>query len=285
MFRLARLGRTALIPRLNANLGPATRVPIQTCRRNYVIVHKDLSKTKKEPRIRYIAYLVAVSWVAIWFVSGQVDKKKPKQYMTEREFQEYEQSTGIKRRHKLIGSDLNSKYKFYVIPYIYSDEELENIKSSLKKADPSRKIVVLDPSKLVADEIADETKRYSALINDLDASHKPYPPGLITAILKNHIHFLMNTREGTFDTNYIIKNYPQTTSEAIKFENDVSDISKCLILHFDMLNELPKQKNDEEVRSIRNVEGYFDSVGKSKSLVSKFDEMDAKFEEIMLEDY
>lgn len=285
MFRLAQLGRSTLTPRLNLRLGGASKLPLQACRRNYVIVHKDLSKTKKEPRIRYILYLVAVSWVAIWFVSGQVDKKKPKQYMTEREFEEYEKSTGIKRRHKLIGPDLNSKYKFYVIPFIYSDEELENIKSSLQKADPSRKIVVLDPSKLVADEKADETKRYSALLNDLDSSHKPYPPGLITAILKNHINFLMNTREGTFDTNYIIKNYPQTTSEAIKFENDVSDISRCLVLHFDMLNELPKHKNDEEVRSIRNVEGYFDSVGKSKSLVSKFDEMDAKFEEIMLEDY
>ncbi|KAI5954099.1 AIM36 [Candida margitis] len=285
MFRLGQLGRTIAAPRLNLSLGSVKRIPLQASCRNYVIVHKDLSKTKKEPRIRYIAYLVAVSWVAIWFVSGQVDKKKPKQYMSEREFQEYEQSTGIKRRHKLITSDLNSKYKFYVIPYIYSDEELENIRSSLKKADPSRKIVVLDPSKLVAEEKADETKRYSALINDLDAAHKPYPPGLITAILKNHIQFLMNTREGTFDTNYLIKNYPQTTSEAIKFENDVSDISKCLILHYDVLNELPKQKNDNEVRSIKNVEGYFDSVGKSKSLVSKFDQMDKKFEEIMLEDY
>ncbi|KAI5949986.1 AIM36 [Candida theae] len=285
MFRLAQLGRTTIGQRLQLNLKQTSRAPFQACHRNYVIVHKDLSKAKKEPRIRYIAYVVAVSWVAIWFVTGQVDKKKPKQYMTEREFQEYEQSTGIKRRHKLIGPDLNSKYKFYVIPYIYSNEELDKIQSSLKKADPSRKIVVLDPSKLVAEEKADEGKRYSALLNDLDATHKPYPPGLITAILKNHIQFLINTREGTFDTNYIIKNYPQTTGEAIKFENDVSDISKCLVMHFDMLNELPKFKTDAEVRSIKNVEGYFDSVGKSKTLVSKHDEMDAKFEEIMLEDY
>ena len=95
----------------------------------------------------------------------------------------------------------------------------------------------------------------------------------------------MNTREGAFDTNYIIKNYPQTTNEAIKFENDVSDIAKCLVLHYDMENELPKHKNDEEMRSIKNVEGYFDSVGKTKTLTSKYDEMDAKFEEIMLEDF
>lgn len=284
MFRLTQLGRTAITPRLNV-IGPAARIPFQTFRRNYVIVHKDLSKAKKEPRIRYIAYIVAISWVAIWFVSGQVDKKKTKQYMSEREFQEYEQSTGIKRRHKLIGPDLNSKYKFYVLPYIHSEDQLQKIESSLKKADPSRKIVVLDPSELVAQEKADEGKRYSALINELDASHKPYPSGLITAILKHHLSFLMNTREGTFDTNYIIKNYPQTTSEAIKFENDVSDIAKCLVLNYDMENELPKHKNDEEVRSIKNVEGYFDSVGKTKTLTSKYDEMDAKFEEIMLEDF
>ena len=155
MFRLAQLGRTAITPRLNV-IGPAARIPLKACRRNYVIVHKDLSKAKKEPRIRYIAYIVAISWVAIWFVSGQVDKKKPKQYMSEREFEEYEQSTGIKRRHKLIGPDLNSKYKFYVLPYIHSEDQLEKVESSLKKADPSKKIVVLDPSQLVAQEKADE---------------------------------------------------------------------------------------------------------------------------------
>ncbi|KAI5951295.1 AIM36 [Candida jiufengensis] len=257
--------------------------PLLKFQRNYVIVHKDLSKQKKEPRIRYILYVIAFSWVLIWFVGGQVDKKRPTQYLTEREFEEYEKSTGIKRRNKLIGSDLNNKYRFYVIPFISSDEELTKIEKSMSKHDPERKIKIIDPVVLIQDEKQDDGKRYSALLNELDQKHKPYPPGLITAILKEYINFYMNTREGTFDTNFIIKNYPQTTNEAIKFENDICDISKCLIMHFDMLNNLPPD-NDKLKRNLTNVDGYFDSVGKSKTLVSKFDEMDAKFEEIMLED-
>ncbi|CAK9435646.1 uncharacterized protein LODBEIA_P03730 [Lodderomyces beijingensis] len=286
MLRLQQLGHRACARNMAHTHWPTVMRPSlnNIPRRNYVIVHRDLQKAKKEPRVKYILYMVAISWVAIWFVSGQVDKKKPKQYMTEREFKEYEESTGIKRRHKLIGPDKASKYRFFVIPYIYNDEQLSKVAESVSQIDPDRQTKVIDPVKLIAQEKEDDGARYSALLHDLDAARKPYPPGLVTAIIKEHIRLLMNTREGTFDTNYIIINYPQTTSEAIKFENDVADVSKCLIMHFDILNELPKHKNDEQVRSIKNVEGYFDSVGKSQTLVSKFDIMDQKFEEIMLGD-
>lgn len=286
MFRFQRIGQQ-LVRRETFLYSPRAKLVqpyLFNTQRQYVIVHKDLQKAKKEPRIRYILYMIALSWAAIFFVSSKVDKKKPMQSMTEREFQEYEKQTGIKRRHKLIHSDQNSKYKFYVIPYIHNNEQIEKIEQSLAKSDPNRKNVVIDPAKLVLEEKEDEGAKYSALLNDLDAMKKPYPPGLITAIIKQHINLLINTREGTFDTNYIIKNYPQTTGEAIKFENDIGDISKCLIMHYDMLNELPQQLPEEKVRNIRNVEGYFDSVNKAQTMVSKFDIMDEKFEEIILED-
>ena len=45
-----------------------------------------------------------------------------------------------------------------------------------------------------------------------------------------------------------------------------------------------QNKTNEEQRAIKNVDGYFNSVGKSKTLVEKFDPMDKEFEEIMLED-
>ncbi|KAI5960182.1 AIM36 [Candida pseudojiufengensis] len=278
--------RKAISQRLTTQLlkQQPLKQPFFKFQRHYVIVHKDLSKQKKEPRIRYIIYVVIISWVFIWFVSGQVDKKKPTQYLTEREFQEYEKNTGIKRRNKLISSNLNKNYKFYVIPFITSEEEIQKIEKSMLKHDPSKKVKIIDPQELIKEEKNDDGKRYSALLNELDTTKKPYPPGLITAIIKEYIKFYINTREGTFDTNFLIINYPQTTNEAIKFENDISNISKCFVMHFDMLNELPQSKNDSTIRNIKNVDGYFETVGKSQILVSKFDEMDAKFEEIMLED-
>ncbi|CAI5756633.1 unnamed protein product [Candida verbasci] len=245
-----------------------------------------ISPKKEEHRVRYILYMVALSWVAMYFVGNNLEKKRPSmQNLTEREFNEYELKTGIKRRNKLINDKLAQKYKFYVIPYIKQDEELDEIVTKLKQKDSSYNIKVIDPKQLIEEEKADDSRKYSILLQTLESQKKSFPPGLITAIIKDYLNTFINTREGTFDTNFIIKNYPQTTNEAIKFENDVSDICKCLILHYDIINELPKVKNDEEVRDIKNVDGYFNTIGKSKTIVSKWDEMDTKLEEIMLEDY
>ncbi|KAI3406760.1 AIM36 [Candida oxycetoniae] len=281
MFRLQQWSKQHFSRRIVSSAATLKRKPGSlNIQRNYA----SIKNSEQQPRVRYILYMIALSWAGVWFVSGRVDKKKPMQSMTESDFRKFEESTGIKRRHKLIGSDIKDKYKFYVIPYIYTENLLQKVEESLRKADPSRKNIVIDPVKLISQEKQDEGLRYSALLNELDALRKPYPPGLITAIIKEHIRFFINTREGTFETNFIIINYPQTTSEAIKFENDVGDIDKCLIMHFDTINELPQHKNDEQVRNIQNVDGYFDSVGKCQRMVSKFDIMDEKFEEIMLED-
>ncbi|RCK55217.1 Altered inheritance of mitochondria protein 36, mitochondrial [Candida viswanathii] len=239
---------------------------------------------KKEPVVRYLFYMVVLSWVAMYYVANRVDKKTVKQSFTEREFQQYEEETGVKRRNKLISSDLNNKYKFYVIPYIYDNDQLSKIVNLLKSKDEGANVKIIDPSELIEQQKQDEGLRYHYLLQDLDEQKRPYPQGLITALIKQDINNYMNTRQGTFDTNFIIKNYPQTTAEAIKFENDVADIQKCLILHFDMLNELPKYKSVDEKRAIENVNGYFDSVGRAKTLVDKFDPMDQEFEEIMMED-
>ncbi|EMG50627.1 AIM36 Altered inheritance of mitochondria protein 36 [Candida maltosa Xu316] len=256
------------------------QTPVQIFRRNYSIANV---KKKKEPVMRYLIYMVVISWVAMYFAAGKVDKKKPNiQNLTEREFQQYEEETGLRRRNKLINHEMNSKYKFYVIPYVHDNDLLDKVIGLLKHE--GKNVKVIDPVELIQQQKEDEGMKYHYLLEDLDEQRKPYPPGLITAIIKQAVHQFLNTREGTFDTNIIIKNYPQTTNEAIKFENDVSDIQKCLVLHYDMLNELPKHKTDEEQRAIKNVDGYFDSVGKSKTLVEKFDPMDAEFEEIILED-
>lgn len=228
--------------------------------------------------------MIVLSWGFIYYVANRVDKKTVKKDFSEREFQQYEEATGVKRRNKLISGDLSSKYKFYVIPYINDNEQLDKIVNLLKSKDEGTHVKIIDPSELIEQQKQDEGLRYHYLLHDLEEQKRPYPQGLITALVKQEINNYLNTRQGTFETNFIIKNYPQTTAEAIKFENDVADVQKCLILHFDMLNELPKYKNEEEQRAIQNVDGYFDSVGRAKTLIDKFDPMDEEFEEIMMED-
>lgn len=228
--------------------------------------------------------MIVLSWGFIYYVANRVDKKTVKKDFSEREFQQYEEATGVKRRNKLISGDLSSKYKFYVIPYINDNEQLDKIVNLLKSKDEGTHVKIIDPSELIEQQKQDEGLRYHYLLHDLEEQKRPYPQGLITALVKQEINNYLNTRQGTFETNFIIKNYPQTTAEAIKFENDVADVQKCLILHFDMLNELQKYKNEEEQRAIQNVDGYFDSVGRAKTLIDKFDPMDEEFEEIMMED-
>lgn len=273
-----RLITSSRIPKYSSFLNQS---PVNIIKRNYVIIHKQ---RKKEPVLRYLFYMIVLSWGFIYYVANRVDKKTVKKDFSEREFQQYEEATGVKRRNKLISGDLSSKYKFYVIPYINDNEQLDKIVNLLKSKDEGTHVKIIDPSELIEQQKQDEGLRYHYLLHDLEEQKRPYPQGLITALVKQEINNYLNTRQGTFETNFIIKNYPQTTAEAIKFENDVADVQKCLILHFDMLNELPKYKNEEEQRAIQNVDGYFDSVGRAKTLIDKFDPMDEEFEEIMMED-
>lgn len=236
------------------------------------------------PRIRYLFYMLVLSWVVLYFVTGKIDKKKPHNlFESEREFREYEERTGLKRRSKLVNHELNDHYRFYVIPYVTDDAVVDTISQQIKQLDPAKQVKVIDPAELVAQEKADESRRYCYLLQDLDEKHKSYPKGLITTLIKNEVKQFMNTRLGTFDTNFVIKNYPQATDEAIKFENDVSDIQKCLVVHYDIVNHLPE--NPELARRINNVVGYFNTVGRTKELVlTHNDRLDKELKHIMLED-
>ncbi|EGW33406.1 uncharacterized protein SPAPADRAFT_60765 [Spathaspora passalidarum NRRL Y-27907] len=258
---------TRLMPRVGLMRSPlVSRSPIGSLR-NYAIQHSNIKR--KRPAVRYMVGMFLFSTIFLFFVSGRVDKKKRVQTsFSEKEFDEYEEITGLKRRHKLITHEMNDKYQFYVIPYVKHEESVERLSQRLAQLDDSKNVKVIDPTELLEQEKADESKKYSYLLQDLDAANRPYPPGLITAVIKQHLTFLLNTREGTLDTTYIIKNYPKTTHEAIKFENEVSDIKKCIVLQNDVANELPKVSNDEEIRAINNVGGYFNSVGKSTTVAN-----------------
>lgn len=244
--------------------------------------HYARPSKKNQPRFRYLVYTFLFSSAALVFVTLQVDRKPPpKTSFSEKEFQEYEETTKLRRRHQIITEELSQKIKFLVLPFIKS-ELVEDFATKFNKSETVVKVI--DPEKLIANEKADNSRKFLYLLQELSATGKPLPVGLLTALIKEEVQAYLAENPNPSPTNFFITNYPQTTDEAIKFENDIGDIRSCLVLHYDMLNELPERGAEFE-RRINNVVGYFDTVGKNKTITTKFDAMDRKLEEIALEDY
>ncbi|KAF6065053.1 Altered inheritance of mitochondria protein 36, mitochondrial domain protein [Candida albicans] len=68
---------------------------------------------------------------------------------------------------------MNSKYKFYVIPYVHDEEELKKVANLLQHKDENA--------------TKDEGMKYHYLLEDLDEQGRPYPPGLITAVINRRL--------------------------------------------------------------------------------------------------
>lgn len=208
------------------------------------------------PKLRYLFVVVLASYGLLHYCTQRMDKsKKPQTSFSEREFEEYEKRTGLRRRMKLIGPDKQDQYAFYAVPFSTS----KSISDTLKEKLQGREVKVINPSELMDKEVELEGK-YSYLIEDIRASGRLVPKGLLTALVKNEVNLFMNTTKGQYDTDIVLLNYPQSTDEAIKFENDVSDIHSCLVP--DNEEVLKNNLDAELLRKINNVVGYFDIVKK-----------------------
>ncbi|CUM48758.1 Altered inheritance of mitochondria protein 36, mitochondrial [Debaryomyces fabryi] len=277
MFRSSQLFKNSIRGMRNARI-PITHLkpsPFMPLRAQFY----STNAKNEPPKLRFLFYMFIFASGVLYVAGNRLDKKKTKNSFTEKEFEEYEITSGLKRRSKLISTKDAEKYKFYVVPYVHQNEFITKIAEKLG----DKEVRVIDPEELIKREREDESRHYSYLLQDLKQEGKQLPKGLVTALIKDDIKFYLNTRKGTFDTNFVIKNYPQTTDEAIKFENDISDIQKCIVLHYDMLNELKKNKGDEKARLINNVVGYFETVNKASVITAKHDELDDKLQEISLE--
>lgn len=262
MFRL--LTRTRLPGRVvPAGVGP---VKFAVAKHFYSTQKRKVVRPENAPRIRYLVMMVALSFGFLHFVTTKVDKKAPKVSFSEREFQQYERETGLKRRHKLISHEKNDQYAFYVVPYCHDVKKAEKELSA--KLPKDRQVKIVEPTELIKREIEDE-KKYCYLLQDLQALSRPMPRGLITALIKEEVELFMNTTKGQFDTNIVVLNYPQSTEEAIKFENDISDVRTCIKLEDDYARNLKSDLSDDDVRKVNNVFGYFDTVDKVTTVNSK----------------
>ncbi|KAM9920868.1 hypothetical protein OXX59_006887 [Metschnikowia pulcherrima] len=219
-------------------------------------------RKEKVPRIRYLFAMVLLSYGLLHYVTTKVNKKAPRTSFSEREFEQYEKETGLKRRLKLVPAEKNNQYAFYAVPFAHNSTE---ILQQLKQVVPEGKeLKVIYPQELIDKEIEDQG-RYSYLLEDLKSQGRSLPKGLITALVKQEVKLFMNTTKGQYDTNIILMNYPQSTDEAIKFENDVADVNTCIVLP-DFENHAAAELGDDSVRQLNNVIGYFDIVDKVKKL-------------------
>lgn len=262
MFRT--LTRTSLAGRILPLR--ASPVGLTFTKHLYSTQRRKVVRPENAPRIRYLFMMVLISFGMLHYVTTKVEKKVPKNSFTEREFQQYEKETGLRRRHKLVSHEKNDQYAFYVVPYCHDVQKTE--KELATKLPKDRQVKVIEVSALVEKEIEEEGK-YSYLLQDLKAQGRQMPRGLITAIIKQEIELFMNTTKGQFDTNIMILNYPQSTEEAIKFENDVSDVKTCIKLDDDYTNSLKSDLSGDDLRKISNVFGYFDTVHKVTPVNSK----------------
>lgn len=245
------------------NMRPANLLYLSSPLRQYSQAARKMPVPhKKPPRIRYLLGVVVLSFGLLHFVSQRVDKKQPKTSFNESEFDQYERETGLKRRHKLITSELGLKYSFYVVPFASS---ISDVAAAIEKNNSSgRPVKIINSEDLVKKEIEEEG-RYSYLLNEIKRDGRSMPSGLFTALVKQEVNLFLNTTNGQYDTDIVLINYPQSTEEAIKFENDISDVTSCIILK-DNEASLASALSEEELRKINNIYGYFSTVDKVKKL-------------------
>lgn len=217
---------------------------------------------KRGGRLRPLFFMFLASWGLLLFVTSRVDRKAPKTSFSQREYESYEKESGLKRRTKLITPELKERYKFFAVPF--SSDDNKSTQALAKALNPTIPQKVIDPAALVHKEIAEEGK-YSYLLEELKATGRQFPPGLVTALVKQEIQLFTNTTKGQFETNIVLLNYPQTTEEAIKFENDVSDFDACVVTPEDY-NRISTEADESTKRKIDNVYGYFDILNKFKKL-------------------
>lgn len=236
-------------------------------KKNFPYSRAQYSSARNEetgPKFRYLFYMFLFSTGVLYLVANRLEKKKPKTSFTEKEFEEHEINKGLKRRQKLVPSTQNDMYRFYVVPYT---EPILNM-TKINEDSNSRTVKVIDSQWLISEEVKDDSRKYHYLLQDLLEKQLPFPRGLITALFKEEIRNYLNTRNGLFDTDFILTNFPQTIEEAIKFENEVSEIKKCFVDQ-GRLDKLESQGESSKSRSLDNVFGYFNIVKKTSRIDTK----------------
>ncbi|QHS75427.1 Aim36p [Saccharomyces paradoxus] len=188
-------------------------------------------------------FLVAIIGTLIFVKTVQsLDKNKPKTTLSEEEFENVVK--GLKRRVAIFPQG-KVDIKFSLSPSI---EETRKILQK-SQGDDISELRFVDPAKVIDYYRTSKDDRYEALLNDYYKKYGPdtyiynLPTGMLVMLLGRY--FKENFKSGD---KLVVVNFPHSISDATKFENEVSIVSKILV---------PRKLSGSDICK------YYETVGKA----------------------
>ncbi|CAI4048484.1 Aim36p SKDI_13G2860 [Saccharomyces kudriavzevii IFO 1802] len=208
----------------------------------------ESASSPKPPRIDAPGFkkifLVAVIGTLIFVKTVQsLDKNKPKTTLSEEEFENVVK--GLKRRVAIF-SQGEVDIKFSLLPSVDETRRILGKSQCNEISEPQ----FVDPVKVIDYYRTLKDDRYEALLNECYNKYGPdtyidnLPTGMLVMLLGRYLK--ENYKGGD---ELMIVNFPHSISDATKFENEVSIVSKILI---------PKELEDS------NICKYYETVGKAE---------------------
>lgn len=179
-------------------------------------------KAEEAPGFKKIFLVALVGTLVFMQAANSLDKNKPKTSYSEEEFENV--MNGLKRRVALFpAGTLNVKF-------VPSSSILSKVQSTSAK--------VIDPQKVVAYFKGQKDGTYEALLSDLESKHgddyiNKLPNGMLVMLIGKYMKLKCSANDEV-----LIVNFPHNIKDAIKFENEVSTVSKVLI---------PKKNSDSDL--------------------------------------
>lgn len=205
------------------------------CQRLYAT--KTSNKDNSGPGFKTIFGLAIVGTLIFNEAAKSLDKNKPKNTFTEDEYENV--MRGLKRRVAIFPDGfLDVQFALFE-----DNDKLAKILGSSR--------IYIDPNTIVECYRTTADDPYEPLLNELYAKYGPnyinkLPQGLMVSLLGRYMK--ENCKKGD---HVIILDFPYSIKDAIKFENEISGVSKLLI---------PKEAAESDICK------YYETVHKSQQI-------------------
>lgn len=206
-------------------------------RRGYSQASSTPSATKRDiPSFKNIFFTALVCTGIFVFAVDSLERNKKKATYSDSEYAII--MKGLKRRVTMFNPGELDVYLVYPNKKDTNQKILSTIKSDL----------VIDPFEVVEEFRLDPEGRYEAILNEIRSSYGEteyihhLPEKMLVSLIKDHIK--RNCVKGQSVT---IINFPTTMSDAMNFENEVSQIKKLYV---------PKSEKDSDICK------YFETVNR-----------------------
>ncbi|GAV51768.1 hypothetical protein ZYGR_0AF02390 [Zygosaccharomyces rouxii] len=212
-FQRILLKRGPLI-RGGALLSPAFRTPRGAFRKYASKPSRSADRNNAGPGFAMIFALAIIGTAIFNEAAKNLDKNKPKNTFTEDEYEHVMQ--GLKRRVAMFPNG-----------HLDVQFSLQRDSDQLKKLLGDSKVYI-DPVQVVENYRSIKDDPYEPLLNEIHSKYGPeylnyLPQGLLVSLLGRYMK--SHCRQGD---HVVILDFPHSIKDAIKFENEVSSVSKLL---------------------------------------------------------